>query len=152
MKRQDNFRLRRMMKKIKRTAELEEGEGEGWLRWDCRESVSGKAWMIRRSHLCVKLENVFQIEKTADERPYRGHQPSVLQKQNRNQQSRAKERRVVTKELSRGQSIEAVFPCSWEVGLLVAWLSKSSILFVRLTFSLTPGEPFLDGSVWLQTL
>lgn len=68
--------------------------------------------MIRSSQLCVKLENVFQIEKTTDERPYRGHQPNVLQKQNRNQQSRAKERRVVTKELSRGQSIEALFPCS----------------------------------------
>lgn len=49
--------------------------------------------MIRRSQLCVKLENMFQTEKIADERPYRGHQPTVLQKQNRNQQSRAKEGR-----------------------------------------------------------
>lgn len=38
MKRQDNFRLRKMMKKMKWAAELEEGEGRGWLRRD----VQGK--------------------------------------------------------------------------------------------------------------
>lgn len=66
----------------------------------------------------MNLGNVFQAEKTADERSYRGHQTSVLQKQNRRQQSRTKERKVVKRVLSRGRTTEALLPFSQEVVLL----------------------------------
>ena len=66
----------------------------------------------------MNLGNMFQAEKTADERSYRGHQTSVLQKQNRGQQSRTKEGRVVKKALSRGWTMDALLPCSQEVVLL----------------------------------
>lgn len=66
----------------------------------------------------MNLGNMFQAEKTADERSYRGPQTSVLQKQNRGQQSRTKERKVVKKVLSRGRTTEALLPFSQEVVLL----------------------------------
>ena len=152
MKRQDNFRLRKMMKKIKWAAELEEGEGGGWLRWD----VQGKHF---RQGLNDKKEPA--VCKTGEHVPNRedcrwktlqGPPAYCAPKTEQKLTEQSKGGEVVTKEQSRGQSTEALFPCSWEVGLLVACLCKSSILFVRLTFSLTPDGPLSDGSVWLQTL
>lgn len=80
---------------------MEEGEAETGLDQMFGESISDETWMMRRSLVHIKLGILFQAEKTVDERYCWVHQPAMLQKQERGQQNRVKERRS-KEEFNRG--------------------------------------------------